>query len=237
MEISFTRLRVYRECPWKYQLQFVAGWRIPLTPPGSLGLSLHRTLECFHRRDNPSEDDLWACYESRWLSAGYSDEQARESWRGKGRRILERYLADERERRAVIEAVEREFIYPLGRHEVRGMIDRIDRHPDGRLEVIDYKTYGSGDEKGPRDGLQLRFYGLGCREALAKEPDLLTWYFVAESRKITVPYDAAGEEGLKALILETADRIEAGKFPPDTSFCPRCDFRQRCTHSVAQEAP
>jgi DNA helicase-2/ATP-dependent DNA helicase PcrA len=232
VEISFTKLRVYRECPWKYQLQFVAGWRIPLTPAGSLGLSLHRTLECFHRRDNPSEDDLFACYESRWLSAGYPDDPARESWRKKGRRILERYLEDERRRRTVIEAVEREFVYPLGRHEVRGMIDRIDRHPDGRLEVMDYKTYSSGDELGKRDDLQLRFYGLGCREALAKTPDLLTLYYVADGEKVTAEYDPAGEEELKTIIQENADRIEAGKFPPDTSFCPRCDFRSRCSFGV-----
>jgi len=234
VEISFTKLRVYRECPWKYQLQFVGGWRIPLTPAGSLGLSLHRALECFHRKDSPSDDDLWACYESRWLSAGYADEQVRESWRGKGRRILQRYLADERDRRTVIKAVEREFVYPLGRHEVRGMIDRIDRHPDGKLEVMDYKTYGDGSALEPRDELQLRFYGLGCREALAKEPDLLTLYFVAVSRKVTVPYDRSGEESLKSMIVEAADRIESAKFPPDTSFCPRCDFRQRCSCSVVR---
>jgi DNA helicase-2/ATP-dependent DNA helicase PcrA len=234
MEISFTKLRVYRECPWKYQLQFVAGWRIPLTPAGSLGLSLHRALECFHRKDSPRDEDLWACYESRWLGAGYPDEQSREAGRAKGRRILERYLADERQRRTVIEAVEREFVYPLGRHEVRGMIDRIDRHPDGSLEVMDYKTSGDGEALQPRDELQLRFYGLGCRESLAKEPDLLTLYFVAAGRRATVPYDRSGEEGLKAMIAEAADRIEAGRFPPDTSFCSQCDFRKRCAYSVAR---
>ena len=49
MEISFTKLRVYRECPWKYQLQFVAGWRIPLTPAGSLGLSLQQSMMSLDR--------------------------------------------------------------------------------------------------------------------------------------------------------------------------------------------
>jgi len=235
VEISFTKLRVYRECPWKYQLQFVAGWRIPLTPAGSLGLSLHRALECFHRKGSPSEEDLWACYESRWLSAGYVDEKVRESWRGKGKRILERYLADERDRRTVIEAVEREFVYPLGRHEVRGMIDRIDRHPDGKLEVIDYKTSGDGERLAPRDELQLRFYGLGCREALAKEPDLLTLCFVAAGRRVTAPYDPSGEAELKTMIVAAADRIEAAKFPPETSFCPNCDFRKCCAYSVAKD--
>ena len=36
--------------------------------------------------------------------------------------------------------VEWAFRVPLGPLELRGKIDRIDRHPDGRVRVIDYKT-------------------------------------------------------------------------------------------------
>jgi len=233
MELSFTKLRLFRECPWKYRLRMVEGRRSPLTPAASLGLSLHRTLECFHRHEAPEEADLWDCYEKRFMSSGYPDEAARDKWRGKGRRILEAYLEDERERRTVIVAVEREFVYPLGRHEVRGMIDRMDRHPDGSLELIDYKTGDAGESAEPMDELQLRFYGLGCVESLALTPALLTIFFVASRRRRSAAYDPAGDEGLKRLIQETADRIEAGDFPPDASFCPRCEFRKDCRCSAA----
>ncbi len=234
MELSFTKLRVYRECPWKYRLQMVEGRRIPLTPAGSLGLSLHRALECFHRQEAPSDADLWDCYERRWMSQGYPDQQIRERWFAKGRRILEKYLESERERRTVIVAVEREFTYPLGRHEVRGMIDRIDRHPDGRLEVIDYKTAGEGEALVPSDELQLRVEGLGCRESLAMEPALLSVCLVAAGRRLTVAYDAEAEGRLKGMITEAADRIAAGDFSPDRSFCPGCDFRMTCACFAAK---
>jgi ATP-dependent helicase/nuclease subunit B len=39
-----------------------------------------------------------------------------------------------------IERVEWEFGFPLGGLTVRGQIDRIDRHADGRVRVLDYKT-------------------------------------------------------------------------------------------------
>ena len=231
MEISFTKLRVFRECPWKYKLQMVDGRRSPLTPPASLGLSLHRALECFHRKPTPSPEDLWECYESRRLNSGYPDESARQTWFEKGRRMLELYLDGERERRTEVIAVEREFLYPLGCHEVRGMIDRIDRHPDGRVEVIDYKTSGTGEALEGSDKLQLRFYGLGCRESLALEAELLTVHFMATGRRVSLFYDAAGEASLKDIVRETADRIETGAFAPDISFCPACEFRQTCTRS------
>jgi ATP-dependent helicase/nuclease subunit B len=39
-----------------------------------------------------------------------------------------------------IERVEWKFSFPLGGLQVRGKIDRIDRHADGRIRVLDYKT-------------------------------------------------------------------------------------------------
>jgi len=39
-----------------------------------------------------------------------------------------------------IDKVEEKFIAHFGAMEVRGKIDRIDRHPDGRIRVLDYKT-------------------------------------------------------------------------------------------------
>ncbi|MFA6003893.1 MAG: PD-(D/E)XK nuclease family protein [Elusimicrobiota bacterium] len=233
MEISFTKLRLFLECPLKYKLRLIDGKRSPLPPAASLGISLHRALECFHRKEAPGPEDLAACYESRWLASGYPDDSTRDKWFAKGRRILDRYVKRDTDRRSQIVSVEREFVYPLGRHEVRGMVDRIDRHPDGRIEVIDYKTVGDGEVLEPMDELQLRFYGLGLRESLAMPAALLSVDLLAAGRRITVPYDPAGEAGLKSMIAETADRIEAGAFAPIMSFCPNCEFCETCTRSAA----
>lgn len=234
MEISYTRLRVYLECPWKYQLMFVEGRRIPLTPRSSLGLSLHRALERFHRKEAGTLDDLLDCYEDGWLGAGYPDEAAKDLWRKKGRRILERYYESEQDRRSQVMAVEREFVYPLGRHAVRGMVDRIDRLADGGYEIVDYKTHlDIESETELSDDLQMRFYALGVKESLALDVRRLTLHYVAADKKVSVAYDAGREEELKGLIGKTADDIEAGRFCARTAFCPRCEFRADCPFSVS----
>jgi CRISPR/Cas system-associated exonuclease Cas4 (RecB family) len=235
MEISFTRLRVYLECPWKYKLMFESGRRIPATPSSSLGVSIHRTLEAFHRKADP--DALWDCYERSWFREGFPDEATEAKFRKKGRRILEKYLEDEEARRTEILFVEREFGYPLGRHLVRGMIDRMDRLPDGAEELVEYKSQLDPEsEDRVADNLQLRFYALGARESLGRDPSLMTVHYLAAGKRVTVPYDPAGEEALKALISRTADRIERGDFGPDTAFCPRCAFRADCVYSSARPA-
>lgn len=232
MEISFTRLRVYLECPWKYKLMFVDGRKIPPTPESSLGVSIHRALECFHRKGEEDKAALAACYERWWLKEGFPDPETERRFLAKGRRILDRYLEDEKSRRSQVLFVEREFAYPLGRHVVRGMIDRMDRLPDGREELIEYKSQLSPEsEDRVRDSLQLRFYALGARESLALNPELLTVRYLAAGESVTAAYDPSREEELKGLILRAADRIERGDFPPDASFCPRCGFKASCPYS------
>lgn len=236
MEISFTRFRVYRECPWKYKLMFLDWLKVPLTPPSSLGLSLHRALESFHRDRINELDHLLDCYERRWIGGGYPDETVKKQYFEKGIKILSKYFKQEQERRSQIEGIEREFIYPLGRHTVRGMIDRMDKLPDGGIEVIDYKTDVAFEENSPIDRtLQLRFYGLGVHESLGVKPALLTVHYLAAGRRDSVPYDDSGEDALKTDIEKAADAIEALEVKPDTTFCPRCEFRKTCTHSVARE--
>jgi RecB family exonuclease len=235
MEISFTRFRVYRECPWKYRLTFVEGRQIPLDPPSSLGITLHRAIERFHRGGEPSWEALADAYEAEFLRTGYPDSATRAQWSQKGLRILRRYHEQETSRRTEIVGVEREFIFPLGRHTVRGMVDRIDRHPDGTYEVIDYKTrFGldAGDAAPPPDSdLQLKFYALGARESLSIPVSLLTVHYLAAGKRQTAPYDASGEAALKIEIERVADAIEAKRFDADTSFCPRCAFRLSCQYS------
>ncbi len=242
MEISFTRYRLYRECPWKYKLFFVEGRRIAPTPASALGLSLHRALERFHRGGDGSLESLLEALDDEWLPSAFSGEKDPESWRKKAARILARYHESEEQRRSAILGVEREFVFPLGRHTVRGMIDRIDRLPDGKVQLIDYKTqlaFGPADEPPAQplgENAQLRFYALGARESLALAPDLIAVHYLAAGRVESAPYDASGEEALKADIAGVADAIEAGKWAPETSFCPRCDFRNSCAYSVARKA-
>lgn len=235
MEISFTRLRVYLECPWKYKLHFAQGQKIAATPASSLGLSLHRALESFFLGGEGGLENLLECFDRQWLSDGYPDTDAQARWREKGRRILSRYFENSSSRRTKILGVEKEFVYALGRHTVRGMIDRIDLHPDGRRELIDYKTQLKKKQVPPGGAggdLQLRFYALGAREGLGFKPDLLTVQYLAQGREESVAYDDSGEARLKELIASCADRIEAGDFGPDTGFCPRCAFQKTCAFAA-----
>ena len=197
-------------------------------------MSLHRALEAWLRGGERTLESLHDALRSQWLAQGYPDEEAEARWHSKAERALSRFYGVEESRRTRTIGVEKEFIWALGAHEVRGMIDRIDQGPDGAYELIDYKTGpGVPSEADVAADKQLRFYALGAKHGLGLTPALLTMDCVVADARVSAPYDAAGEEALAADIRAAAAGIEAAAFSPATSFCARCDFRKDCAHSAA----
>ncbi|PCI36892.1 MAG: hypothetical protein COB53_08080 [Elusimicrobia bacterium] len=234
VEISYSQLRCYLECPWQFKLRYKDRWRSAHTPASSLGVSIHRTLEAYHRSHGASLDELQQAYEECWVHEGFPDPATQMEWYRKGEDILEKFFEAEKECESSIEYLEREFFFPLGPHMVRGIVDRIDKRPDGTLEVIDYKSHlDVKTEDEVKTNLQLLIYGLGAQEGMGVEPSWLSLYYVALGKKVTVGYNREAAEEVLQLLERVADCIALGKkFPAEPSFCVSCGLNDRCTMAV-----
>jgi hypothetical protein len=89
--------------------------------------------------------------------------------------------------------------------QVRGFIDRVDRDPEGRLRIIDYKTGGpsSYDNRSLTDGrrLQLPLYALAAQVALGlgQAADGFYWHF-RQARSSPLTLDGYPEGGVAGAV-------------------------------------
>ena len=231
-ELNFSKIKTYRECPLAYKYKYVEGKREGLVPASSLGVSIHRTLEEYHRCSNdPSE--LFDYYDDCWLGAGYATAGEQMEWYLKGKKMLEVYQQHEYERKTTVDSTEREFIFQEGEWTLRGKIDRIDKHPDGSWEVIDYKTGTDVDLTLPvTDSLQLGIYAVGARRAWKLQQGKASFYFVAFDKVMSAPFEAFDEQKILNTFIETGKKIVAEDYTPNTANCANCLFRTRCDKAV-----
>lgn len=237
LEISFSKISAYQFCPWKYKLIYVDGFKVAPNPYISLGLTVHRALEDFHKNDGKDLDDLLEIYNKVWVNEGFQNPQQTMQFYEKGEKMLRQYMGWCALRKSEVVAVEKEFRFAVGNRMLRGIIDRIDKLPDDTYEVIDYKTHAEMWEQSKIDSdLQLTFYAMGAENIMKKPPAVLSYYFLAHNKVVSTSRSQIHFDDALVELERVARKIEKGQFPPDTAKCPKCDFRQTCRFSVAKSA-
>ncbi len=122
---------------------------------------------------------------------------------------------------------------------LRGYIDRVDRAPDGRLRIVDYKAGSTpipARDLAAGHRLQLPLYALAAQEALGADVASGFYWHIGSSRPSSLELEKF-EGGVVGAIetaveyaLEIGAAVRAGQFAPTPSsdgcpaFCPAVTF-------------
>ena len=232
--LSHSSITLYTECPQKYKFKYVD--KIPEKPRHffSFGSSVHLALEFFYGAKEPPAPSLLELlrhYKEIWISAGYKDAGQEAEYFQDGKDILTAFHKKHSDTYEVPFSVEYHFNLLVGSVPVTGKIDRVDKLPDGRLAILDYKTGKSIPSARIAEDAQLTMYQLACEQTLGAKVGRLTLYHLPTLKEhVTERHDAGLVENLSKKIVHTAASIEGERFPPlpEERKCMWCDYKPLC---------
>ena len=253
---SHSQLRMYSECPLQYAFQKV--YRIPVSEtPGyfEFGHVIHRAFEVYARARReaaaqgvpvPGYEALKQAFDAAWQPRNFADAQAAEHYSRRAEPALRRFYDREVANLAEAVAFEAGFTLEMAAEAadeppvlLYGIIDRIDRHPDGSIEITDYKTGKPKNQKDVDEDEQLSAYALAMSQGAVMDPNTkkplpaatkLTLYFTEIDQAMSTTRTPEQLDAFRRTVLEKARRIRGGDFTatPDMWRCGRCEYRLIC---------
>lgn len=234
LRLSYSAVSAYEKCPLSYRFQYIEKIEVKPTPYLSFGRSIHSALEWLYDRQTPQPpalEELLSFLESCWASEGFSDREEEDSYLKQARDVLTAFYHANTEDFRLPLAVEHRFELKMEDYILSGVIDRVDRHPNGAYELIDYKTSRRLPQlRQLREDLQLPIYQLACREVWGISPAKLTYYYLLPNQRYsTQPLDEGGLSKVRGRLDTVASSIREKEFPPlPNRLCPWCSYQDIC---------
>ena len=235
MKISYSSYNTFHTCPLKYKFAYIDKISVPKRPELFFGGLIHSVVQFALKKDPlmPSYNELIEFYKNNWDGSLYKDKEQEKQYFDFGKNMIFHFHGTHKPGLRDIIATEKYFAIPLSKkHQLSGVIDRVDKLPIGTLEIIDYKTNKTLPSQQDIDtDFQMNFYNLAIKELWPETENVkLTFYFLKPNIQMSTTRDEYTLDMAKKEIIRTADEIEKTKefCPTVNKFCDWCDFKNRC---------
>ncbi len=229
--LSPTDIARYIGCPLAYRYASVDHVPPRWDPNRAVGTAIHVALEAQYRPDATpgGADKVIARFAVELKRRGAAGTAVGIQAMERARKYMPAYIKHVATSGVRPVGVERAFTLKVGPHMVHGRIDRIDSHPAGGHQLVDYKSGRKPQRETEAGRVVLVAYIEGARQAWGIEPRGAVLEYILDGGRTPVHPD--GQERAEALarIRDVADGIAAGDFTPKPGFiCRTCDFNLMC---------
>ena len=242
--LSASDVDLYLTCPLKYK--FARVFAIPQEPTINqrFGILIHNVLERYHSEElrgfgeggaDRGLERLLALFEAGWRRGGFGFSDDELQYRDRAVAALARYLERHSQGAARPVWLERRFSFKIGDHTVGGRVDRVDRHPDGSYELIDYKTGAAKSAAELAGDVQIALYRIAARDAWEIDAADGAYWYVLDDEKVPAGGEPDAMARVERTVAEVAEGITGQDFEPRPDFevCSWCDYRLICPASEA----
>lgn len=239
--LSYSQIETFKFCPMHYKARYILKLPTPTYAAATYGTTMHQALRLFYERHMQGEavdlNGFLNLYESVWNSSGFENKKHEQQLKALGRTQLTAFYETHFDPKRLPEVVEKPFIFPI-RNGLKfgGVIDRLDRLPDGRVEIIDYKTSNKvPTQKQVDQNLQLTLYALAATEVseigrgISPENIMLSLFFFKDNIKLSTTRTREQLADAQKEVITIADEIAHSDFAcSGTQWCENCEFKMLC---------
>lgn len=242
--LSPSSISSFKSCPLSFRFAYLDRLPQPPAPHSSKGTLVHRALEHLYDRAprDRTPDHALADLDRAWEElrddpdfAGLELTDAEwASFHASARELVLHAFAIEDPTAVHPIGLELKLEATVGAVRLRGVIDRLERTPDGELVISDYKTGRvPGDRFVDQSLAGVRTYALLCEEVFGRRPSRVQLLYLAKGTTIAAEPTAQTLRGVARRTEALWDTIvracERNAFAPKPSrLCDFCAFRPHC---------
>jgi DNA helicase II / ATP-dependent DNA helicase PcrA len=245
--LSFSKFDTYDNCPKKFWYQHVLN-ALPENQEASAlykGSTFHEIVEDSAKRQKDGTMDdaklLLDELESKWDPKKYLTSPVQKEKQDKQSLIpaIESYQKWSSSNPNEIVALELPFSVHIAGFKVNGVIDRVEKTPDGEYVVVDYKTGGKKKKVDATNSVQLNLYSLALKENpdFGKYPVSAIFFYVEKPEgeqlfEYTVDADKVNE--IKEILEGHVESIQNKEFDatPEMFTCKFCEYSDICDEAI-----
>ena len=242
--LSPSRAANFKQCPRLFRYRAID--RIPEAPSRAQarGTTAHLALERLFGlpADQRTPERLFDLFREAWTglraepdySQLFETLEDERKWGIESLGVIANYLALEDPVSVSPLGNELEMSEDLGAITIRGILDRLDERPDGRLVITDYKTGSAPPQRYALPAFfALKVYALLVRRRYGRTPAELRLLYLGNSSVYSLSVDDRVLDGIERQLLALARTIrramEQNHFPPRPSvLCKWCSFQSIC---------
>ena len=240
--LSPSSITAYSDCPLKFKFQKILRVPSPSSVALDLGNVVHAITEEVAKEkmkgEEIVEEKALAKIKDKWIFNSYQSQSEENTATQRAEGMVKTYVKWEKETKNELVGLEVPFDVKIGDITFTGRIDRLEKNPDGKYEVVDFKSGKTVKSKNKaKIDPQLNIYAKAVEKLKGELPVKVSLFYVEKDKMVEYPVTEESVKETVDTIIDMTKEILLENFEatPSYSACMFCSYQSICDAKVTEE--